>query len=64
MTSLKLEDGFAPDVYDGLAAAGHQVERVGAPTATMGHAGAGVRHADGRLDGATDPRSDGGVATW
>ena len=63
-TSLKLEDGFAPDVYDGLAAAGHQVERVGAPTATMGHAGAVVRHADGRLDGATDPRSDGGVATW
>ncbi|WP_288457256.1 gamma-glutamyltransferase [uncultured Sphingomonas sp.] len=63
-TSLKLEDGFAPDLYAALAAAGHEVERVGAPTATMGHAGAVVRHADGRLDGATDPRSDGRVAAW
>lgn len=63
-TSLKLEDGFAPDLYAALAAAGHEVERAGAPTATMGHAGAVVRHADGRLDGATDPRSDGGVAAW
>lgn len=62
-TTLKLEDGFAADVYAGLAAAGHDVERVGGPTATMGHAGAIVRHADGRLEGATDPRSDGGVAS-
>jgi gamma-glutamyltranspeptidase/glutathione hydrolase len=30
----------------------------------MGHAGAIVRHSDGRLDGATDPRSDGAVAAW
>jgi len=33
-------------------------------TAMMGHAGARVRHADGALEGATDPRSDGGVAAW
>jgi gamma-glutamyltranspeptidase/glutathione hydrolase len=33
-------------------------------TATMGHAGAVVRHADGLIEGATDPRSDGAVATW
>jgi gamma-glutamyltranspeptidase/glutathione hydrolase len=63
-TTLKLEDGFDEALYDALAAAGHDVERVGPLTATMGHAGAIVRHADGRLDGATDPRSDGGVATW
>ncbi|MFM9937668.1 MAG: gamma-glutamyltransferase family protein [Novosphingobium sp.] len=63
-TTLKLEDGFDPALYDALAAAGHEVERVGPLTAAMGHAGAIVRHADGRLDGATDPRSDGGVAAW
>lgn len=63
-TTLKLEDGFAPELYAALEAAGHAVERVGPLTATMGHAGAIVRHADGRFDGATDPRSDGGVAAW
>ncbi len=61
-TTLKLEDGFAPELYTALEMAGHAVERVGPLTATMGHAGAIVRYPDGRLDGATDPRSDGGVA--
>ena len=63
-TTLKLEDGFDPALYAALAAAGHDVERVGPITATMGHAGAIVRHADGRMEGATDPRSDGRVAAW
>ena len=63
-TTLKIEDGFDDALYGDLAAAGHDVERVGGLTATMGHAGAIVRHADGRLEGATDPRSDGGVAAW
>lgn len=63
-TTLKLEDGFDPALYEALAAADHDVERVGPLTATMGHAGAIVRHADGRLEGATDPRSDGKVAAW
>jgi len=63
-TTLKLEGGFAPELYAALEVAGHAVERVGPLTATMGHAGAIVRHLDGRLDGATDPRSDGGVAAW
>ncbi len=62
-TTLKLEDGFDEVLYAQLSAAGHDVERVGALTATMGHAGAIVRHPDGRMDGATDPRSDGAVAT-
>jgi len=63
-TTLKIEDGFAPDLYERLAAAGHDVERVGALTATMGHAGAVVRLADGSFQGASDPRSDGEAAPW
>jgi gamma-glutamyltranspeptidase/glutathione hydrolase len=63
-TTLKIEDGFDPALYDALAAAGHDVERVGPQTATMGHAGAICRHPDGLLEGATDPRSDGQVAAW
>jgi gamma-glutamyltranspeptidase/glutathione hydrolase len=62
--TLKLEDRFAPELYTALGAAGHDVERVAAFTSMMGHAGAIVRHADGRLEGATDPRSDGAVAAW
>ena len=63
-TTLKLEDGFDEGLYAELAEAGHDVERVGPLTATMGHAGAIVRLADGSFAGATDPRSDGGVAGW
>ena len=62
--SLKLEDRFDPALYDALRQAGHAVELLAPFTSTMGHAGALVRHADGRLEGATDPRSDGGVAAW
>ncbi|MDE8651311.1 gamma-glutamyltransferase family protein [Novosphingobium album (ex Liu et al. 2023)] len=63
-TTLKLEDGFAEALYARLAEAGHDVERVGPLTATMGHAGAVVRHADGHCEGATDPRSDGAAVAW
>jgi len=63
-TTLKIEDGFAPEVYDALIAAGHDVERVGPITAMMGHAGAIVRRPDGELEGATDPRSDGEASAW
>ncbi|MCJ2179033.1 gamma-glutamyltransferase family protein [Novosphingobium album (ex Hu et al. 2023)] len=63
-TTLKLEDGFDEALYTQLAEAGHDVERTGPLTATMGHAGAVVRLADGTFEGATDPRSDGGVASW
>ncbi len=62
--TLKLEDRFDPALIDALRAAGHAVERVAPFTSMMGHAGALVRHVDGRLEGATDPRSDGGVAAW
>ena len=62
--TLKIEDRFDPALYDALRDAGHAVERMAPFTSIMGHAGALVRHADGRIDGATDPRSDGGVAAW
>ena len=63
-SSLKLEDRFDAGLIDRLIAAGHIVERLPAFSATMGHAGAIVRHVSGLLEGATDPRSDGMVATW
>ena len=57
--TLKLEDRFPPALVGALKAAGHDVEVVPAFDAMMGHAGAIVRHEDGRLEGAGDPRSDG-----
>jgi len=62
--TLKLEDRFDPALYEALTRAGHRIELVAPFTSMMGHAGALVRHADGRIEGATDPRSDGGVAAW
>lgn len=61
-TSLKLEEGFAPELYEELRAAGHQVEIVPPLNSMMGHAGAVARHPNGLLEGAADPRSDGLVA--
>ncbi|WP_164852624.1 gamma-glutamyltransferase family protein [Novosphingobium umbonatum] len=63
-TTLKIEDGFAPELYAQLAEAGHDVERVGPITAMMGHAGAVLRQSDGSFQGASDPRSDGEAAGW
>ena len=61
-TSLKLEQGFPPLLYRQLAAAGHAVEVVPPCNAMMGHAGAVLRTASGRLEGASDPRCDGMAA--
>lgn len=62
-TSLKLESRFDPALIDALKAAGHEVEVFAEPFSdTMGHAGALVRHPDGVIEGAADPRSDGVVA--
>jgi len=63
-TSLKLESRFAPELIESLHAAGHPVEMLSDFTATMGHAGAIVRHPEGLLEGANDPRSDGAAAGW
>ena len=62
--TLKYEDRFDPQLIAQLGAAGHAIERVAPFTSMMGHAGALVRHPDGVIEGATDPRSDGGVAAW
>lgn len=62
--TLKLESRFDPALVAALRDAGHEVELLDPFTSTMGHAGAIVRHADGTLEGATDPRSDGAVAAW
>ena len=68
-TSLRIEEGFGRETVDAhllvivkLAAAGHEVEEVSAHSDVMGHAGVAIRHADGRLSGASDPRSNGAVA--
>lgn len=62
--TLKLEDRFDPSLYAQLRDAGHDLECLAPYTSTMGHAGALVRHESGQLEGAGDPRSDGGVAAW
>jgi gamma-glutamyltranspeptidase/glutathione hydrolase len=62
-TSLKLENRFDPALVTALQQAGHVVEVL--PEAfsdTMGHAGALVRHPNGVIEAAVDPRSDGAVA--
>lgn len=62
-TTLKLESRFDPALVNALRDAGHAIELL--PEAfsdTMGHAGALVRHSDGRIEGAADPRSDGAAA--
>lgn len=60
--TLKLESRFDPALIAALKAAGHDVEILEDFTGTMGHAGAIVQYADGVLEGATDPRSDGAAA--
>jgi oxamate amidohydrolase len=60
--TLKLESRFDVGLVEALRNAGHNTEIVEPFSDLMGHAGAVVRHPDGSLEGATDPRSDGGVA--
>lgn len=60
-TSLKLESRFDPSLVAALRRAGHPVEERGAYEDGFGHAGGLVRHENGRVDAAHDPRSDGGA---
>ena len=57
--TLKLENRFDPALIKALKEAGHDVEILSDFTATMGHAGAVVKHQNGLFEAATDPRSDG-----
>ena len=59
ITNLRIENRFAPEVYEQLIAAGHDLEMIGEYDEVMGHAGALVLHPDGLIEGASDPRCDG-----
>ena len=61
-TTLKLESRIDSSVVDALREAGHEVEVAGRFDEIMGHAGALVHHPNGVIEGAADPRSNGGVA--
>ncbi|CAK9884403.1 MAG: Oxamate amidohydrolase proenzyme [Candidatus Erwinia impunctatus] len=60
--SLKLENRFSAPTCERLQALGHEIEMLPAFSEAVGHAGAIVRHANGMLEGAFDPRSDGSAA--
>jgi oxamate amidohydrolase len=60
--SLKIESRFAPRVAEELRRRRHVVDVIGEFDETVGHAGALVRHPNGMMEGAYDPRSDGSVA--
>jgi oxamate amidohydrolase len=57
---VMMESRFDPDLVAALERAGHRVAVLpDAYSEALGHAGAIVRRSDGRLFGASDPRSDG-----
>jgi gamma-glutamyltranspeptidase/glutathione hydrolase len=58
-TSLKLESSFDAKLINELREANHQVEIVSENNSLMGHAGSVVSHPDGRVEAASDARSDG-----
>lgn len=60
--TLKLERRFTKDVFEELAKRGHDVERLRSFDEAVGHAGMVVRHGSGVIEGAADPRSNGGAA--
>jgi gamma-glutamyltranspeptidase len=63
VTNLRMEAGFDGHLVDRLLSAGHDVDVMDARYSdTMGHAGAVILHPDGMLEGAHDPRADGGAA--
>ena len=60
--TLKLESRFSAEVVESLRRRGHEIEMLQDFDEAAGHAGAIIRNPDGTLEGASDPRSDGGVA--
>jgi gamma-glutamyltranspeptidase/glutathione hydrolase len=62
ITNLRMESRFDGNLIDRMISAGHDVQVLDEPYSdTMGHAGAVLLHADGTLEGAHDPRADGGA---
>ncbi|HKS87234.1 MAG TPA: gamma-glutamyltransferase [Pseudolabrys sp.] len=63
ITNLRMESRFDEGLIDRLMSAGHDIAVLNdAYSDTMGHSGAAVLHPDGTLEGAHDPRADGGAA--
>ena len=63
ITNLRLESRFSEALIEQLRRAGHELQVLSDPyIETMGHAGAVVLHPNGEIEGAHDPRSDGGAA--
>ncbi|MGE4802617.1 gamma-glutamyltransferase family protein [Yersinia hibernica] len=62
--SLKLEARFALETLNDLRQRGHQIELLPDFSEIVGHAGAIVRHPNGMLEGAFDPRSNGSAAGY
>ena len=63
-TTLKLEDRFPAELVAELKASGHEVEIIAPFSDAAGHAGALVRHPSGVVEGASDPRADGGAMAF
>lgn len=62
-TSLRLEARFGTALADRLASAGHEIETIPEEYSDMmGHAGVVVFHPNGTMEGAHDPRANGGAA--
>lgn len=62
-TALRLENRFDPDLVRDLERTGHEIVSIDEDYSdTMGHAGMIVRNSRGGLEGAHDPRADGGAA--
>jgi gamma-glutamyltranspeptidase/glutathione hydrolase len=62
--TLKLESRIPANIVADLQQRGHDIEMLADYDEVAGHAGAIIRHANGVLEGAADPRSDGGVAAY
>lgn len=60
--TLKLEGRFGAATFAALRALGHEVEALPDYSESTGHAGAIIRHTNGMLEGAFDPRSNGSAA--
>jgi len=62
-TNLRMESRFDGNLVDRLLSAGHDIDVLSESYSdVMGHAGAVVLHPGGTLEGAHDPRADGGAA--
>ena len=63
LANLRIEPRFDDALIEQLATAGHDIDVLDeAYSDVMGHTGAVVLHPDGNLEGAHDPRADGGAA--